>query len=249
MVVMEMNLNPLLAQVLAWLAALGLTGSVAAIGAFGLFRFFGKNWLEAKFQERLLAFKAEKDQELEKLRAEISRMLDRAAKFNAKEYEILPDAWKLLNAAFGATAYLVSAIKHRPDLGGMSEAQLSEFLDKSDLAEWQKDELRSAGEKNRYYGNVCSWKELNQATKALTEYNNYILLNDIFIENDVARKMSDVARELRMAAHFVESSLKGTGLPDYWTKAYQRQENAEKLIDELRQIVRARISDIKLISQ
>ena len=244
---MPADWNPILAQIFAWLAALGLTGSAAAVGAFGLFRFFGKNWLEAKFQERLVAFKAEKDQELEKLRAEIGRMLDRAAKFNAKEYEILPEAWKLLNTAFGTTAYSVSALRRRPDLERMSDAQLKEFLDKSDLAEWQKDELRRSGDKNRYYGDFCSWKELNQANKALAEYNNYVLLNDIFLENDVALKMSEVARDLGMAAHFVESSLDRTGQSDAWRNAYERQQSAEKLVDELRQTVRSRISDIRLI--
>jgi hypothetical protein len=46
-------------------------GGISAI-AYGLFRFFGERWLNAKFEERLAAYKHAQQKELEHLRLEIN---------------------------------------------------------------------------------------------------------------------------------------------------------------------------------
>jgi hypothetical protein len=176
-----MNWNPLLAQAAAWLAALGVTGTACAAAAFALFRWFGASWLEAKFAKDLEEFKAEKNsqlsklnsgyqQEAERLKADVNRLLDRATKLHAREYEILPAAWGLLSKAHGATASLESSIQVRPDLDAMRPEQLDEFLQRSELSEWQKLDIAKSTEKGATYARHLVWLQIGQASSAIIEY-------------------------------------------------------------------------------
>ena len=77
-----MNWGPIVGVIGAWLSALGITGLASATVAWGLFRWFGKRWIEDHFAKELEAFKAEKLIELEKLRTEYGR-----------ETEVVPPVW------------------------------------------------------------------------------------------------------------------------------------------------------------
>jgi hypothetical protein len=75
---------------LAWVGQLGITTALAATAAYGLFKWLGQKWVEARFAETLEAFKAERQdqrdalnrdfqRESDWLKAEIARLADRAS--------------------------------------------------------------------------------------------------------------------------------------------------------------------------
>jgi cell division protein FtsB len=79
-----------------YLAAFGFTALSAAIvfGAlFGALKWFGENWINSKFSERLEAFKYAQQRELEQLKFQINASMDRAVKLHQREFETLPEAW------------------------------------------------------------------------------------------------------------------------------------------------------------
>lgn len=129
-------------SVAAIFGILGVTVVAAAVAAYWAFKIFAKGWIQRLFDRDLEELRAAKGQELERLRADISRLMDRATKFHEREYEVLPEAWGLLNTAHGAVFEAVSSFQQYPDFNKMTNAELEDYIEVSDLMKHQKDILR-----------------------------------------------------------------------------------------------------------
>tara|TARA_R110002124_G_scaffold16882_7_gene71439 strand:+ start:6380 stop:6709 length:330 start_codon:yes stop_codon:yes gene_type:complete len=62
-------------------------------------------------------------------------MMDRSIKLHEREFEVVPEAWRLLVDAFHQTAAHTSSAKMVPALQRMNEVQLEELLH-SDFSTW-----------------------------------------------------------------------------------------------------------------
>jgi hypothetical protein len=160
-------------SILDFLALLG--GGVAAVAgivaaAYWIFKLFSEKWLTAKFEERLAAYKHQQQKELEELRFKISGLLDRTTKLYQREFEVLPEAWGKLVITHGNVQGLVAAFQQYPDLDHMSAEQLAEFVDKSALKQWQKEELRQASSKTEYYQTASRWTRFWEVSELFRDY-------------------------------------------------------------------------------
>jgi hypothetical protein len=252
-----LNLDPVLTQLGALLTALGISGTVGAAAAYGLFKWLGASWLNNKFSRDLEGFKADKNKELAKLtssyqretehlRAEVSRLLDRATKFHAREYDVLPKAWSLLNEAYGTISQIVSVLQESPDLEKMDTPQLQDFVERSDLSSWQKEELLVSTNRNGYYSKIRTWSQINDAKRAIVEYNNYIILNDVFIEDDMAKKLSTIAKDLHMTLILRRQIEHSYGAIDNWEKAHEKLTSTALIMSEVKALIRNKMFDTKL---
>jgi len=79
--------------------------------AYQIFKRFAVKWLDSKFEERLQALKHKHGKEIERLRFEIAKLLDRATKLHQREFEVLPEAWSKLNDAFWNTQSVSRSVK------------------------------------------------------------------------------------------------------------------------------------------
>jgi hypothetical protein len=144
-----------LQTILAWLGQLGLTAAAAAAVAFGVFRWLGQRWIQAQYDKQLVALKAAADKELEayradkaeqrdalnrdfqhqsdRLRAEVGRLTDRASQLHRREYESLPEAWGLLNKAFGRVAEAARSGAIYPHFDAADPEAVAHFIDGTDV--------------------------------------------------------------------------------------------------------------------
>ncbi len=183
--------DTLIHTVLSVLTAIGalVVGGGAITGlSLWLFKTFASRWLDQKFARELEEFRHGHQTELQRLRLQIDTLLDRTIKLHAKEFEVLPEAWSLLSDAFSETQTIAMAFVQYPNVSGMTGRRLDEFLEGTQLANWQKDELRSATDKNRYYADALQWQGLNCASKARNRFHSYIIKNGIFIPDDIREK-------------------------------------------------------------
>lgn len=172
-------------QIIGWIAsAFGVIGVVVG-AAFGCFRLFGTRWLDLKFKERLEAFKHDQQIELEQFRLRINTLFDRTIKLHQREFDVLPETWGRLVEAFGHIQWIVGAFQQYPDLDKMGPLQLDEFIAKSQLAEWQKDELKGETKKTDYYVKAIGWHRIAEARTKLSDYRTYLLKNGIFLPADL----------------------------------------------------------------
>lgn len=171
--------------ILALLGGAGVVVLAVVSATYGLFKFFSEKWLTSKFDERLEAYKHRQQKELEELRFKISGLLDRTTKLYQREFEVLPDAWSKLVLAVGNVQGLVAAFQQYPDLNRMSSDQLAEFIDKSNLRDWQKEELRKADNKTDYHQMAIRWVRFWEVRDIYREYFIYQRKNGIFIRPEI----------------------------------------------------------------
>src|SRR5262249_2730228 len=147
-------------RVLAAIAA--ATGGFGAI-IYALFKLFTEKWLNAKFEERLSAYKHAQQRELEQLKFEINALMDRMVKLHQREFDVIPEAWGLLADAFDLARPVALGAGLSPKIDAMAAEQFDDFLDKIPLAAWQKNELRTSSDRTRYYLDAIMWYDLNRA--------------------------------------------------------------------------------------
>lgn len=182
----------LLVQILGYIA-LSLLGSGAFVAvAFGLFRFFGEKWLENRFSKELEAYKHNQNKELERLRYEIGSLLDRATKLSQREFEVVPECWRLLSEEYGQVCGLISLFQSYPDISRMSDPQLQEFLKSSFLEDWQKSELYNSTDRNTYYQKVANFRRAHTCRSAIQEFRTYFRANSIFMMQEISNLMSEL---------------------------------------------------------
>lgn len=181
----------------------GYTGRLIAVGgggaavAYALFRWFGTSWLDQQFKKRLEELKHDHQRELEQLRHEINALFSRISRIHEKEFEVLPKAWYLLHVAHGTVFQLVKPFKQFPDFDNMPAPQFEAFLARCRLAEFQRDELRNATDRLKYYQRAIYYVEFDDAKKAETELNNYLAVNSIFMTDDLRKQFRTINEGLQ----------------------------------------------------
>lgn len=243
----------IITKLMAVLGAFGLTGGVAAAIAYWLFHVLGKGWLDSHFQRDLETLKAEHQREAERFKADLGRYADRAAKFHEREYEVLPEVWGKMNKAFGAIYYVIASLQEREDLSGMTETELDSWLERSDLDVVQKSKIKESLDKNKEYGRILTWSQINDADKALIDFNNYFIMQDIFIDENIAVQISESAKIMRSAliSRKMAERMNGIlshGQTDFWSKSLEDIQSVEKIMKNIKILVKQRLSDIKLSS-
>ena len=164
-----------------WIGVITVSAGAIVTFAYWLFKLFSDKWLTAKFAERLEDYKHSQQKELENVRFEINKLMDRTVKLHQREFDVLPEAWALLVDAHGITNAVISALQNYPDVGRMNEAQLNEFLADSPLENWQIEELKAADDKTKYYQNALKWRRFYEAQEATRVFHVYRLKHGIFM--------------------------------------------------------------------
>ena len=179
-------LPPVVSYILSILAAGGGGGLIAWL----IIKTFAGKWLENKFSESLESFKHAQNKEIEKLRFEISALMDRTVKLHQREFDVLPEAWGLLSDAFGILRPVALGVGIAPDIRTMTPAQFEYFLSQIPLADFQKDELRNATDKGKYYLDAIMRHDLIRAKSACAAFHLYLTKNGIFILPSIKAKFS-----------------------------------------------------------
>jgi hypothetical protein len=187
-----MPVNRGLPILIALLARLFAVGGGGAVVAYGIFQWLGKTWLAQHFNRQLEQFKADQQKELERVRHEINALFSRISKIHEKEFQVLPTAWQLLHKANGAVLHVVQAVKRFPDFTQIPEADFERFLEMCPLLDFQKNELRLAKDRQKFYEESIFWVELNEAKRAQAALNNYLALNSIFMTKGLQQQFKGI---------------------------------------------------------
>lgn len=176
-------------------------GGAAAI-AYLVFQFLGKSWIENKFAEKLEQHKHQQALEIQRLRVEIDSMLSGVLRLQEKEFEALPEAWRKLDEAYNRVSALVSPAQQYPNLDGMTQERLEEFLASSELFDTQRDLVRRSSNKVDTYREEIFWHRLHAVKQACTEFHNYVARYGIFFPPDLKGKFAKVSDELWSALNY-----------------------------------------------
>lgn len=226
----------LLGQVFAYSAL-----SVAV--AYGAFRWFAKSWLENKFKEKLAAAQHEYNKEIQRLKARVDAMGSGVIRLHQKEFEVLPEAWGLLDNAVGLVSWITHPMQSYPKLRGLNSEELEEFLAGTEFRDSHKKRIREAGDKDKIYQDLVFRYRAGKVQDAIRELQNYVARNVIFLKPELSKAFTEVSQILwsAMVAKEVghEASdwkLQGEG----WKKL---EEQAKPLHDSIRDLIEKRLND------
>ena len=174
--------------------------------------------------------------------------MDKTTKLNQFEFDVLPKLWSYLTAAFGEVSHLVSPMQSHPDLDRMNQAHLADFLEKCELAEWQKAELRTGNDKTmKDMPKMSFWYDFTRVNRVYYEFNNYLIANGIFIPSELKAKMqalrqmmSDALLEKRLDH---EHDMLG---PDRFAKGSVLRAEGPSLLNEIELEVQKRLRETPL---
>lgn len=197
---------------LEFLSSAGVSAVTAGAVVWGGAKAVASKWLDSRFTSRLEGVKLEGQRQLEAMRQEHTTfmerqkferatLLDRSAKLNQREFEIIPDIWKNATEAHYAILKLISIFQAGNDIGRLSEPQFEAVLEKSRLEAWQKDEIRALDRFKRttYYSDAEDWFRLQDANAALVGFNRASANGSIFLHPDTHIKFEELGDGMRTA--------------------------------------------------
>jgi hypothetical protein len=180
-----------------------IAGGGATVLTIGFIKWFGQKWFEAQFNESLEEFKRKQSEILEQYKYQINATFNRISKIHEKEFEVLPKAWHLVQDAYGYFTSVASPFQQWPNLNQLTDDELSSFLEKCELKEFQKKELRNQDDKLAYYKAKIYWFRLATSQKQFNEFRSYLRHNKIFM----SREMFDLFRQIEKTFIEVEVAL------------------------------------------
>lgn len=218
-------------------------GSVAL--AYAVFKTLGDRWLENKFKERLKLVEHGYAVELSKLKQRLDTSASGLNRIHQKEFEVLPEAWGLLDEAMNTLKWVVSPMQSYTDVSRMDDEDWKDFIDNLDsFGKADKRHLLGIhkqsrqNEYNRLYDAHKNWL----AEKAIREFQKYSARHSIFLPEEL-RVQFDAIKDLLWSASVSKSV--GRQAEDWkmqlegWKKL---DEQADPLFQEIRKAIQARIA-------
>ncbi len=164
-------------QLFSLLGKLITAGGGGAVVAFGLFRFFGKSWIEHELAK-----------DLETVKSEISVLAARKLKLHDKEYIVFPELWSKLNKAIASLQRAIVAFKQMPDLIRMPDAVLEDWIRRSDLSEAETNFLTKESDKTSAYSRILDLRFLQEAHSDFVDFHEHVQAHSIFLEPELKDK-------------------------------------------------------------
>lgn len=219
-------------------------GGGGAVIAFGIIRVFGEKWLDSKFAGRLQDLRHEHERQMELVRLEASRSLDRSARLNEREFEVSAEAWALIFEAFARTMGALPGYRQHDDFTHLSDELARVVADKSGFEFWEIDELIGLPlkDRNSYFNERKRAHELRDARIAVRDASNYLARKALFLEKAVHTQLDafvDAAWKAIIAREIImEVGLQGAeGIK---RDDDEFRQNADAQMKELEQLVRRR---------
>lgn len=164
-------------------------GGAVAIG-FGLFKVLGEKWLEAQFAERLQNLKTAQDKQLRHVQSFIDREIHRARKLYDREFETLPEAWKLFCASYNNG--MATASDSYPNLGRYTKEELSDLLATTSMREFDRAEMLAMDPANwtEHFRRWSNYQRLRTYWSDRKTFSDYLSSNAIFWSPGIKEKFS-----------------------------------------------------------
>lgn len=171
-------------------------GGGGAFIAFVAFRFLAISWLDNKFDQKLENYRHQNAKELAALRASVDGALSKTVKSQEKEFEAISEMWRLANIAHGTLGGFVNPFQSYSDVKRMSDQKLREYLAQYDFLPSIVEEIMDSSDRMEEFVKAVFWHKRNRCNNALNELQNFVYLNEVFVEENVASEFKWISREM-----------------------------------------------------
>jgi hypothetical protein len=212
-----------------------LVGGSGAAFVWILFKSFGENWLSHQFNKKMEAFKTD-----------LYLLSARHKKLQDKEHEVFPEMWEKLMIAKRSLSNSIYSYQHMPDFEKMSEDQISEWINSSDLDQDEKQYFIAEPRKIEAYSRILNHRSLREAGKNIVEFRIYTQNNSIFLSPDIKEKIIEIENNMVSVKIAKDIDLRSpelsSGQDDFLVKAYKKfNEEVLPSIKELEGVVQKKL--------
>lgn len=192
-------------DILAVVTKLLLAGGGGAVAAYGVFKYVGQKSLEhwfkqreatlnADFAERLQDLKAKQDGALKHIQSEIDREIHRAKKLYDREFDVLSEAWLLLDRIWN-DALETGTYGPMYEFDGYSPDQIIEIL-KMDakLTDSEMKQVAESGDLEEEVRRIKNWQRWAKFVDNQRTFDTYVAANGIFMPAKVEELLTTMGR-------------------------------------------------------
>jgi hypothetical protein len=167
--------------------------------------------------------------------------VEAARRLHEKQVEVFATMWQKLTETYRYAEQIGNGVLHAPNLNSLNEPQFSEFVRlQPDMKDWEKDELRAAADKSKYFGNWYWWWLANRARDQWRDLYQYIQATRIFMGDDMKALLAEVAS--LMSQIFVRAEVAKTYNDQNFDKTYDTYEELRPKMAELEAMMRSQLN-------
>jgi hypothetical protein len=159
----------------------------------------GERLLSHHLERKIADLKHTHDEQIEALRSDLAHLQDRGRRANELEFEAVTKVWHSFVDAWLKTQQAIVEYMSFPDLNGLSESDLTTFIDSTELSNPQRQQVVKADDKNDMYSKILRLRTINIAGAAIYEGRQALRTNGIFVSTEVARAFRDAFNKLSEA--------------------------------------------------
>jgi hypothetical protein len=227
-----------------FLQLIAYAGGSAAL-AFLIFKTLGEKWLDTRFTARLKRVEHGYAVELSKLKHRLDAAANGQNRIHQKEFEVLPEAWYLLDEATSVLKWVTSPLQSYPDVSHLSDSDWAEHLEASEIfSSSDKRYLLGVNQSSRQkeYNEIYDSHKNLRAQQAIRRFQAYAARNSIFLPEDLGAQFDEI-RTLMWTASAANSVGREAGDWKLQREGWEKLEKqVEPLFQDIRRAIKRRIA-------
>lgn len=224
----------------------GTTALVLLVGGaiWNAIAHYCSKWLDNRFGERLKRLEQQHDVMVRHLQSTIDREFDRAVRLHTKEFRALSKGWAVLHEAYWRARVATGRSLEIVQFQRMSPAQAASFIERSELEDWQREELRAIGDpkqRDEYYEPAFQWLRYRKALDAKQSLVTFIDRNAIFLQPEVRALFDQLEVLIQNALIEFKIRIEQTRPPLDFTRSEELAAAQESTYKDLERQIHARL--------
>lgn len=222
------------------ITGVALQGGVLLAFAAAAFKLWGEKWLEKKFTTNLEALRHQHARQMESVRLEASRALDRATRINEREFDATAEAWSHTYDAFVHSMGAMPGMRSQPNFSKLPDEVVSKILLDTDFDEMEVTEMLSLpkSQRDRFYGDRARLHEIAKAKHTIGIAQGILERNIVYLETDIYSELIGFIN-WSWRAVITREIIVDLGPGDF--------EGIERVDDDFRKSAEGRIHDLGLL--
>lgn len=228
-------------QALSWIGQLVVYGGGAVAIAFATFKWLGERWLEDKFKLRLAEVQHDHAKELQRLKARVDSMASGVIRLHAKEFEVLPELWGLLDEAFGLVQWIASPVQIGVAVDRLSDDEFKELVEALNLSPSGKARILGNPDRHGAYDRAQWYARVDRVKDAIRKFQNYASRNTIFLPADLRGAFDKLSGALWSSVSGMETSREAADWKMQREVWGELQERTAPLVQGVRSLIEKRL--------
>jgi len=167
-----------------------LGAGLVSIFAFILFApsKIGERYISHHFERVLANIKHANDEQIISLKKDMDYLKDRGVRSNEREFSAIISVWEKFVESFIGTKRCIADFSSFPDLSKLSEDQVREFLEETELSPQQRKHVLDSDDRNTAFSRTLRLRNISSVGQNISDANFLLKSQGIFIPETLSEE-------------------------------------------------------------